>query len=168
MIWSGALTRRAVLLGASLPLAFTARTQDHPPTFLTRAINITYIVPPPAGAARQRLRFSVALRALRIDPPGVGLYTVIDFAARRMFTIREADRSAIDMAAPKTWMLGQGSGLSGGIMAAAMSSGTLSPFPESPVQNGKPPIAGAATCAFVSIRTASCIASARRPQRANW
>lgn len=113
MSTGGRLTRRAVLLAASLALACAAQAQDHPPTLPTRDVDITYIVPTPAGAARQRLRFSVALRALRIDPPGRGLYTIIDFAAGRMFTVREADRSVIDMAAPKTWMPNLSGGQSG-------------------------------------------------------
>lgn len=44
---------------------------------------------------------------MRIDPPGDGLYIVIDFTFGRMFTIRDADRSVIDMAAPKNWVSGQ-------------------------------------------------------------
>jgi hypothetical protein len=104
-----ALCLAAPFLGALLP-ALPALGQDRPPTLPMRDVDITYTIPTPAGAARQRLRYSVAHRALRIDPPGAGLYIVIDFAAGRMFTVRDTDRSVIDMAAPRAWMPGQGNG----------------------------------------------------------
>ena len=103
------LPRRLLLL-APLAWAPSALAQDHPATLPLRDVDITYTIPTPAGAARQRLRYSATRRALRIDPPGGGLYVVIDFAANRMFTVRDADRSVIDMAAPKSWMPGQGHG----------------------------------------------------------
>jgi len=107
------LPRRALLLAWLLP-ACPALAQDHPPTLPPRLplrdVDITYVVPTPDGAARQRLRYSTTRRALRIDPPGTGLYIVIDFATNRMFTVRTADRSVIDMAAPPSWMPGQGQG----------------------------------------------------------
>ena len=103
------LPRRLLLL-APLAWAPSALAQDHPATLPLRDVDITYTIPTPAGAARQRLRYSATRRALRIDPPGAGLYVVIDFATNRMSTVRDADRSVIDMAAPRSWMPGQGQG----------------------------------------------------------
>lgn len=100
--------RRTLLLAALLLGSRVASADDRPPTLPMRDVDVTYIVPTPAGAARQRLRFSALRQKLRIDPPGGGLYVVIDFLAGRMFTVREADRSVIEMAAPKAWMPGLG------------------------------------------------------------
>lgn len=110
------IRRRRILIGAAaiatVPglINTTAWAQDRPPTLPMRDVDVTYIVPTPGGAARQRLRFSALRQKLRIDPPGGGLYVVIDFLAGRMSTVREADRSVIDMAAPKAWMPGMGHG----------------------------------------------------------
>jgi len=104
------MTLRRVL-PAILLLAATAQVvlaEERPPTLPTRDVDVTYVMPTPAGAARQRLRYNAALRLLRLDPPGEGLRVVIDFAAARMFTVRDADRSVIEMAAPKSWMPGLG------------------------------------------------------------
>lgn len=106
------MRRRVLIQGAALLIASArvASAQDRPPTLPVRDVDVTYIVPTPAGAARQRLRFSALRQKLRIDPPGGGLYVVIDFLAGRMSTVREADRSVIEMAAPKAWMPGMGPG----------------------------------------------------------
>ena len=58
----------------------------------------------PTGQARsleQRTRWLAAAQAMRIDPPTPGLYVIIDYVARRMSVVREADRSVIEMAAPE-------------------------------------------------------------------
>ena len=110
------MIRRRLLLGAVALVAALglmdamAWAQERPPTLPMRDVDVTYVVPTPGGAARQRLRFSALRQKLRIDPPGGGLYVVIDFLAGRMSTVREADHSVIEMAAPKTWMPGMGHG----------------------------------------------------------
>ena len=48
----------------------------------------------------ERLRWNAATQALRVDPPTAGLYVIIDLAARRMSTVRMADKTVIEMAAP--------------------------------------------------------------------
>jgi hypothetical protein len=88
--------------------ALGAMAQEHPPTLPKSDVDVTYVMPTPAGAAYERLRYNAALRLLRLDPPGGGLRVVIDFAAARMFTVRDADRSVIEMAAPESWMPGLG------------------------------------------------------------
>lgn len=107
------MMRRRTLILALAPLAvppvrLPAWADERPPTLPMRDVDVTYVVPTPAGAARQRLRFNALRQKLRIDPPGGGLYVVIDFLAGRMATVREADRSVIEMAAPKAWMPGMG------------------------------------------------------------
>ena len=91
---------------ASLVLVSPALAADRPPSLPTRDVDVVYDVPTRAGTARQRLRFSVARQTMRIDPPGGGIYVVIDQARGRMFTVRETDRTLIDMAAPRAWMPG--------------------------------------------------------------
>ena len=104
------IRRRALIRAMPLLIAMPVAAQERPPTLPLRDVDVTYVVPTPAGAARQRLRFNALRQKLRIDPPGSGLYVVMDFLAGRMFTVREADRSVIDMAAPKAWMPGMGHG----------------------------------------------------------
>ncbi len=103
------ICRRHLL--ATLLVAITparARAQEHPPTLPLRDVDVTYVIPTPAGATRQRLRLSALRQKLRLDPPGGGLYVIIDLHAGRMVTVRDADRSVIEMAAPKSWMPGLG------------------------------------------------------------
>jgi len=102
--------RQAFWLAVALAACRATHAQDHPPAVPLRDVDVTYIIPTPRGAVRQRLRFSAARNAMRIDPPGDAMYVVIDFAAGQMFTVRAADRSVIAMAAPKGWMHGLGTG----------------------------------------------------------
>jgi hypothetical protein len=95
------LTSQLIMAGSS-----GAGAEDHPPAVPTRDVDVLYDVPTQAGMARQRLRFSAATQSFRIDPPGRGLYVVIDQRQGRMYTVRDSDRSVIDMAAPRAWMPG--------------------------------------------------------------
>jgi hypothetical protein len=104
--------RRAIGLAAAMLPLRPGWAQEHPPALPLRDVDVTYTSPTPRGAVRQRLRFSAARSLMRIDPPGDDLYVVIDFGAGRMFTVRAADRSVIEMAAPRTWMHGLGTGRS--------------------------------------------------------
>jgi hypothetical protein len=54
-----------------------------------------------AAAVEQRVRWLAASQTMRIDPPTPGLYVIIDYVARRMSVVREAERSVVDMAAPE-------------------------------------------------------------------
>jgi hypothetical protein len=56
-----------------------------------------------AGGGRtlhERTRWDVASQRLRIEPPTAELYVIIDFSARRMSTVRLAERTVIEMKAP--------------------------------------------------------------------
>jgi hypothetical protein len=67
----------------------------------TRDVDVTYTLDAGSGAAlHERLRWAAAAQQLRVDPPTPGLYVIIDFAARRMSTVRLAERTVIEMAAP--------------------------------------------------------------------
>lgn len=96
---------RAVFL-ISLSMVWPAQMVDRPLALPTRDVDILYDMPTRAGITHQRLRFSAQLQTMRIDPPGGGLYVVIDQSRGRMFTVRDDDRSVIDMAAPRAWMPG--------------------------------------------------------------
>jgi hypothetical protein len=62
----------------------------------------------------QRVRWLAASQTMRIDPPTTGLYVIIDYVARRMSVVREANRSVIEMAAPEG-----GTGVAGGLAAGS-------------------------------------------------
>ena len=52
------------------------------------------------GPLHERLRWDAGSQRLRIDPPAPGLYVIVDLVARRMSTVRMAERTVIEMAAP--------------------------------------------------------------------
>lgn len=66
-----------------------------------------------AGRPEQRVRWLAAAQTMRIDPPGHGMYVIIDHLARRMSVVREATRSVIDMAAPENVAAALGGGPAG-------------------------------------------------------
>ena len=61
-------------------------------------------MPLPSGAATlattQRLRWHVSDRRLRIDPPGEGVFMIVDYAARRMQMVEIGPREVVDMPPP--------------------------------------------------------------------
>ncbi len=90
------------LVGAAALLAFGAgAAPDRPVLRPTHDADVTYALDAGGGATlHERLRWHAATQTLRIDPPTEGLYVIIDFVARRMSTVRTAERTVIDMAAP--------------------------------------------------------------------
>lgn len=102
-----------LLIGPALAQEATSQRPELRPT---RDVDVTYRTAPlPSSAGErvleQRLRWSAASQLMRIDPPTSGLYVIIDYSARRMSTVRAADRSVIDMAAPEG-VVGMASGSS--------------------------------------------------------
>jgi hypothetical protein len=64
-------------------------------------VDVTYVLDNGGGdPLHERLRWDAASQRLRVDPPTAGLYVIIDLAARRMSTVRLAERTVIEMAAP--------------------------------------------------------------------
>lgn len=66
----------------------------------TRDVAVTYRTVERGTVLEQRIRFSVAARRLRIDPPTPGMFVIVDYAAHRMDVVREPDRSVVEMDAP--------------------------------------------------------------------
>jgi hypothetical protein len=88
---------------AVLPVVVLGAAADnaHPVLRPVRDVDVTYALDGPDGTTlHERLRWRAAAQALRIDPPTEGLYVIIDLAARRMSTVRTAEKMVIDMAAP--------------------------------------------------------------------
>jgi hypothetical protein len=79
----------------------------------------------------QRVRWLTASQTMRIDPPSPGLFVIIDYVARRMSVVREANRSVIEMAAPE--------GTTG--VAGKLSTGSF-------VRRGEDAVAGLACTAW--------------------
>ncbi len=101
------MTAREILGAAAalLALAGPARAQDRPAIFPTRDVDVTYQMAQadaPGGPRllEQRMRYAVAAKKLRVDPPSAGLYMIVDYAAHRLETIREDQRMVMEMNAP--------------------------------------------------------------------
>lgn len=86
----------------------SAQAQERPVISPTRDVDVTYRVPQPASASaparvlQQRMRYTAASSRQRIDPPTSDLYVIMDFATRRMYTIRPSERMSLDMPTPAT------------------------------------------------------------------
>jgi hypothetical protein len=107
---------RRIAVAAFAVLLCGAAPGDHPLLRPVHDVDVTYILDaggpdaagPDAGgqnagggtALHERLRWNAATQALRVDPPTAGLYVIIDLAAGRMSTVRMADKTVIEMAAP--------------------------------------------------------------------
>jgi hypothetical protein len=77
----------------------------------------------------QRMRYAVAAKKLRVDPPSPGLYVIVDYASRRLETIRDDQRMVMDVDAP-------------GRMAGAMPGGPGAPSSAPFVRHGVAQVAG--------------------------
>lgn len=66
-----------------------------------RDVDVTYQLAAPGKPLEQRLRWLASQQRLRIDPPSPGMHVMIDYAAKRMSVVRDAQRSVLDMAAPE-------------------------------------------------------------------
>ena len=83
MTHAAAIRPGAAALLALLCLPLAARAEAPPLLVPTRDVDVVYRMPPPPGAATpaattpaptQRLRWNVADRRLRVDPPGEGVF----------------------------------------------------------------------------------------------
>ena len=100
--------RRAAagLLAVALCLAASGvRAEDRPLLIPARDVDVVYRMAVPPGAPgqagpMQRLRWRVAERRLRVDPPGEGVFMIVDYAARRMQMVEIGPREVIDMPTP--------------------------------------------------------------------
>jgi hypothetical protein len=95
--WGGLAGAAALVLCA----AGAAAGNDRPVLRPLHDVDVTYQLDAGGGSLlHERLRWAVASQRLRVDPPTVGLYVIIDFVARRMSTVKLTERTVIEMAAP--------------------------------------------------------------------
>ncbi len=80
-------------------LCLCAAGPDRPLLRPSRDVDITYRAAA-ASQVEQRVRWLAASQIMRIDPPGPGVYVIIDYVARRMSMVRDATKSVVEMAAP--------------------------------------------------------------------
>ncbi|MGI3778833.1 MAG: hypothetical protein ACRYGC_16200 [Janthinobacterium lividum] len=109
MTHAAAIRPGAAVLLAVLCLPPAARAEAPPLLIPTRDVDVVYRMPPPPGAAAtpattpaptQRLRWRVADRRLRVDPPGEGVFMIVDYAAHSMEMVEIGARQVIDMPPP--------------------------------------------------------------------
>lgn len=86
----------AVVLAASAP----AWAQDRPPTTPTRDVDVTYRAGQGDKAVQQRSRFSASGQRLRVDTPTPGVYAIVDYRARTLAMVSDAEHAVLDMPAP--------------------------------------------------------------------
>jgi len=122
------MRRRVLAAVAAVLLCAAAADGEHPLLRPIHDVDVTYALGvggsdpsgPGAGTSlHERLRWRAAAQALRIDPPTAGLYVIIDLAARRMSTVRTAEKAVIEMAAPDN-----ATGMPDSAAAAAVQRGT--------------------------------------------
>lgn len=94
------MRRLAAALLALAPADVAA--QDCPLLVPARDVDVVYMMvqaDAPGGprVVEERLRWAAAAGKLRIDPPTPGLWVVMDRNTRRMATVREADRSVLEI-----------------------------------------------------------------------
>jgi hypothetical protein len=120
------LARRLLPLLAG-PLLAAAGT-DRPPALPTRDVDVVYMMVRPDAPGgpvvlEQRMRWAAAPGLLRIDPPTPGLWVVMDTAAHRLSTVREAERSVLELTASEAH-LGPEQGMPGAPAAGFVRQGT--------------------------------------------
>lgn len=92
--WRIAASALAVILG-------TGAGAERPLLRPIHDVDVIYAVDAGDGTTlHERLRWRAAAQELRLDPPTAGLYVIIDLAARRMSTVRTAERMVVETAAP--------------------------------------------------------------------
>jgi hypothetical protein len=92
----------APALVALLFLAAPARAPAREaPLLVPRSdVAVTYRSEQRGLVLEQRMRFSATLHRVRIDPPTPGMFVLVDQSLRRMWIVREASRSYVEMSAP--------------------------------------------------------------------
>jgi hypothetical protein len=86
------------------------RAGEGPALLPAHDVDITYDIPDGARTLQQRMRWDVADRLLRVDPPDAGIYMIVDYAADRMQMVHNADRSVLQMPASRLQLPGAGAG----------------------------------------------------------
>ncbi len=81
-----------------------AHAGERPATIPTRDVDVVYQTVHTSQDGHdqvmsQRMRWDVAIRKLRVDPPTGGLYMIIDYRTHRLTAVRESERAVIEMSA---------------------------------------------------------------------
>ncbi len=114
------MRHRRIAAGALALWLCAAADGERPLLRPTHDVDVIYALDAGDGTTvRERLRWDAVTQKLRVDPPTAGLYVIIDLAARRMSTVRLAERTVIEMAAPDNV-----TGMPNGAAAAAVRRGT--------------------------------------------
>jgi hypothetical protein len=100
--------RRLLALLALLAPAASAWAQDRPLLLPARDVDVTYDIAGTNALLHQRLRWDVADRLLRVDPPGAGLYMIVNYAEDRLSVVRAQDRSVLRLPAAAARLPGAG------------------------------------------------------------
>lgn len=83
-----------------------ALAQDRPPTTPTRDVDVTYQAGQGDKMVQQRSRFRASDQRLRVDTPTPGVYAIVDYRARTLAMVSDAERAVLDMPAPAGAMPG--------------------------------------------------------------
>ncbi len=114
------MTLWRVAAGALAVFLCAAADGEHPLLRPIHDVDVTYAMDAGDGTTlHERLRWRAAAQELRLDPPTTGLYVIIDLAARRMSTVRTAERTVVEMVAPDNV-----TGMPDSAAAAAVRRGT--------------------------------------------
>lgn len=82
-------------------LAAPAMAQDRPVTTPTRDVDVTYRAGVAEQAVTQRSRWSARARMMRLDTPTPGVYVIVDYPARKMAMVNDAERAVLDLPPPQ-------------------------------------------------------------------
>ena len=85
---------------------FAAAAQERPALTPSRDVDVVYMMvqaDAPGGprVVEERLRWAAAAGMMRIDPPVPGIWMVMDTRTQRLTTVRDADRSVLEIASPQ-------------------------------------------------------------------
>lgn len=96
-----------LLLALWLLVPVAALAEDRPPAAPTRDVDVTYLLvqPDAKGGPRvleERMRWAAAEGRLRVDPPTPGMWVLMDSRAHRVSTVREHERSVVEVESEAT------------------------------------------------------------------
>lgn len=93
----------------SLPalVSSPAWAEERPATVPTRDVDVTYRAGPPQQPVTQRSRWSAGSRKMRLDTPTPGIYVLVDYGAKRMSMVSDADHAVLDVPLPADGLMGQ-------------------------------------------------------------
>ncbi len=87
----------ALPAAAQTPPPRPTATPDRPILSPSRDVDVIYLMAGPEGPLEQRMRWGVAEGKLRVDPPSPGMFMVLDTRLHRLETVRETDRTVLQL-----------------------------------------------------------------------